>query len=453
MLFQLDITFLLTLILLFFGFFSFGRFGGSKDIEKYKSWSEELHQTINEGSIIIDSFKEIVDKESTSLDDYNMLEDRLNDLNPEKFKDNDFSLKKKDKESYEKDLADLKLFTNDYDFFLKEISIKKQRLEKVINLNNEIDTYQSILTENESRQQLLARTIPRLNTTSELNMVEDELTELQSLLPKKLEDDPSLPDELQIRIERINLKFEEWYKKLDFVEKSITKYRSKVENSVQEQVQKENLSKIHTWLDSSETRIIKLSDKIKKVNELVNDESTSSKALVNSLKDIEKLSSEILEIKPPGVDLVGEKQTQIGIDFRLKELSKLNDSLLEIKKAVDFNLAYRIAFIRSSILEKMFLKSHQLSYKQVNYSLGYKNELLMQGWLDTPESEPYCLKNYQNKYLMLSKENISSLKESSEKIFESLQALTSFEQQTSEQSYNQSLKWLLQNDDKWANKN
>ena len=198
---------------------------------------------------------------------------------------------------------------------------------------------------------------------------------------------------------------------------------------------------------------MKLSDKIKKINELISDESTSSKDLVNSSKELEKISAEILEIKPPGVDLIGEKQTRIGIDFRLKELSKLQDSLIEIKKNIDFNLTYRIAFIRSSILEKMFLKSHQLSFKQVNYSLGYKNDLLLIGWLDSPESENFCLINHQNKYLMLSKENISSLKESSEKIFESFQALTNFEQKTSELSYNQSLKWLLQNDDKWLKKN
>ena len=100
----------------------------------------------------------------------------------------------------------------------------------------------------------------------------------------------------------------------------------------------------------------------------------------------------------------------------------------------------------------MFTKTHQISYSQVNYSLGYKNELLLQGWLSSPHSENFFLKNYQNKYLMLSKENISSLKESSEKIFESLQALTDFERTTSEQSYSQSIKWLLANDDKWLSK-
>ena len=50
---------------------------------------------------------------------------------------------------------------------------------------------------------------------------------------------------------------------------------------------------------------------------------------------------------------------------------------------------------------------------------------------------------------MISKENMTSLKESSEKIFESLKAITNFERKTSELSYNQSLKWLLSNDDKW----
>ena len=100
----------------------------------------------------------------------------------------------------------------------------------------------------------------------------------------------------------------------------------------------------------------------------------------------------------------------------------------------------------------MFLKTHQLSYSQVNYSLGYKNELLLKGWLSNPESENFVLKNYQNKYLMLSKTNISSLKDSSEKIFESLKALTDFERRTNDISYNQSIKWLLANDDKWLTK-
>ena len=53
---------------------------------------------------------------------------------------------------------------------------------------------------------------------------------------------------------------------------------------------------------------------------------------------------------------------------------------------------------------------------------------------------------------MLSKTTVSSLKDSSEKIFESLKALTDFERRTNEISYNQSIKWLLANDDKWLAK-
>ena len=195
-----------------------------------------------------------------------------------------------------------------------------------------------------------------------------------------------------------------------------------------------------------------MSDKIKKISELVTDESSSSKDLVNSLKELDKLKTEIQEIKPPGIDLIGEKQTKIGIDFRLKELQKLEDSIKEINEVTNDNISYRIAFIRSSILEKMFLKSHQLSFSQVNYSLGYKNELLLQGWISKSEPETIILRNQQNKYLMLEKENIGSMKESSEKIFQSLLALTKFECETNEISYNQSIKWLLANDDKWLAK-
>ena len=188
------------------------------------------------------------------------------------------------------------------------------------------------------------------------------------------------------------------------------------------------------------------------MSELANNELSSSKELVNTLKELDKLNSEIAEIKPPEIDLIGEKQTKIGIDFRLKELNRLESSIVEVQQTINSNISYRISFIRSSILEKMFLKTHQLSYSQVNYSLGYKNELLLQGWLSSPESSNYVLKNYQNKYLMFSKENVTSLKDSSEKLFEALQALTDFERVNSEQSYTQSVKWLLANDDKWLEK-
>ena len=279
-------------------------------------------------------------------------------------------------------------------------------------------------------------------------MVIAELDELKKILPVKIESDPSLQEELQTKIDRTNIKLAEWNKKLEFIDNSIAKHKGKIESSVQEQEQKQNLSKIHTWLDSSETKIIKLSDKIKKISELVNDESSSSKDLVNSLKELERINSEINEIKPPEIELVGEKQTKIGIDFRLKELNRLETSIGDVQQVINKNISYRISFIRSSILEKMFLKTHQISYSQVNYSLGYKNELLLQGWLSIPESTKYVLKNHQNKYLMFSKENVTSLKDSSEKIFEAVQAITDFERINSDTSYAQSIKWLLANDDK-----
>ena len=145
--------------------------------------------------------------------------------------------------------------------------------------------------------------------------------------------------------------------------------------------------------------------------------------MINSQKELDKIIAEIDEIKPPEVDLIGEKQTKIGIDFRIKELTRLQESVKEIQVTINKNITYRIAFLRSSILEKMFVKSHQLTYTQVNYSLGYKNDLLLQGWLQRPESANFVLKNQQNKYVMLDKEKIASLKESSDKIFESLKAL------------------------------
>ena len=283
-------------------------------------------------------------------------------------------------------------------------------------------------------------------------MVVSDLDELKAIVPMKMDVDQDLPEEMRVRIERTNGKLLEWHKKLNFIESKINSYKGKIETSAQEQAQKQNLSKIHTWLDSSETKIMKISDKLKKINELIISESTSSKELVNSQKDLEKLDIEINEIKPPEIDLIGEKQTKIGIDFRLKELIRLQDLIKQTREIINKTICYRISFLRSSILEKMFVKSHQLTYTQVNYSLGYKNELLLQGWLQTQQAEKYVLKNYQNKYVMLVKENITSLKESSDKIFESLQAITDFERETNEMSYNQSVKWLLANDDKWLAK-
>ena len=444
---------LLSIILpLSIGMFSFGRFGGSKDSNAYLEWSKQVKIQLNDGNELIYSFKELVDKESPTLEEFRIIESRFQALEPEKYTNQSFNLKGKEKEEFEKLLSDLNLLIDDYNFFTYEIHSKKAKFEKVEKLNKELDDYMVTLTEVESKQQLLARSVPRINTTAELEMVVTELDELKKILPTKIESDPSLPEDLQIKIDRTNIKLNEWNKKLAFIENSITKHKGKIESSAQEQEQKQNLSKIHTWLDSSETRIIKLSDKIKRMSELANNELSSSKELVNTLKELDKLNSEIAEIKPPEIDLIGEKQTKIGIDFRLKELNRLESSIVEVQQTINSNISYRISFIRSSILEKMFLKTHQLSYSQVNYSLGYKNELLLQGWLSSPESSNYVLKNYQNKYLMFSKENVTSLKDSSEKLFEALQALTDFERVNSEQSYTQSVKWLLANDDKWLEK-
>ena len=439
----------LTIFLLFLSVFSFGRFGGSKDAEKFHAWAEKVSKVIDEGNEIIESFKEISDKDSITLEELVILESRLEAVEPQLYAQETFSLKGKDKEQFEKITADLTLFQDDYMFFQAEIKTKKEKYERIVNLNRQLDAYQKLITEHESKQQLLARSIPRLNTTAELSTVEEELSQLKTIVPTSIPSDLTLPEDLQVKIERANIKLQEWNKKLEFVENSIAKYRGKIENSVQEEKQKQNLSKVHNWLDSSETRIMKLIEKIKKLKEQATSETTSSKDLINSLKEIDKIYTDISEIKPPEIDLIGEKQTRIGIDFRLKELIRLQDSLHDLKEQINSNIVYRIAFIRSSILEKMFLKNHQLSYKQVNYSLGYKNDLLLLGWLQLPESEDYCLKDFQSKYVMFSKENITSLKESSEKLFESLKALTDFEFKTNEQSFNQSLKWLLNNDDKW----
>ena len=437
----------------FIGVFSFGKmFGGSKDSEIFQQWSKNVTDVISEGNEIIELFRDLVDRESATLEEYRILSSRLEGLDAKKYANQSFSLKGKEKDEFDKVSGELNLFLDDYDFFTKEIIVKKNKFEKIENLNKVLDKYMADLAEIESKQQLLARTIPRINTSAELEMVQSELDQLKEVLPIQVETDLSLPEELQIRIERTNIKLSEWNKKLEFIEGSIAKHKGKIESSVQEQEQKQNLSQIHTWLDSSETRIMKMTDKIKKISELANDESSSSKVLVNSLKDLDKLKAEIMEIKPPEVELKGEKQTKIGIDFRLKELQRLETSIDVVQQTINSNITYRISFIRSSILEKMFLKTHQLSYSQVNYSLGYKNELLLKGWLSNPESEDFVLKNYQNKYLMLSKSDVSSLKDSSEKIFESLKALTDFERRTNDISYNQSIKWLLANDDKWLTK-
>lgn len=434
------------------GMFSFGRFGGSKDTSAYLEWSKQVTIQLAEGNELINSFKELADKEAPTLEEFRIMESRFQALEPDKYANQSFNLKNKEKEEFEKLLSDLNYFIDDFNFFTKELESKKAKFERVEKLNKELDNYMTSLAEVESKQQVLARTVPRINTSAELEMVENELEELKKFLPVKVESDPSLPEELQTKIDRTNIKLAEWKKKLDFIENSIAKHKGKIESSVQEQAQKQNLSKIHTWLDSSETKIVKLGDKIKKISELANDESSSSRDLVNSLKELDKLKEEIIEIKPPEIELVGEKQTKIGIDFRLKEMNRLEMNIAEVQQVINRNISYRISFIRSSILEKMFLKTHQLSYSQVNYSLGYKNELLLQGWLSTPESDKYVLKNHLNKYLMFSKENVTSLKDSSEKIFEALQALTDFERINSEQSYSQSIKWLLANDDKWLEK-
>lgn len=433
--------------------FSFGkRFGGSKDKDIFDQWSKQITDVMTEGNEIIELFKDLIDKEHPTLEEYKIIASRLEGLDPKQYLNQSFSLKGKDKEEFEKQLADYNLFCDDYDFFSQEVKTKKDRFELIEKLNKDLDNYMAELGDVESKQQLLARTIPRINTTAELQMVEEELGQLRKVLPSHIETNPNLPEDLQIRIERTNIKLNEWTRKLDFIQNSINKHKGKIESSAQEQEQKQNLSKVHTWLDSSETKIMKIGDKLKKISETINDESSSSKELVNSLKELEKLKSEIQQVKPPEIDIIGEKQTKIGIDFRLKELNKLENSIQEVVQTINGNIIYRIAFIRSSILEKMFLKSHQLSYSQVNYSLGYKNELLLKGWLASPDSEKYILNNYQNKYLMLSKENVTSLKESSEKIFEAFKAITEFEKETSELSYNQSIKWLLSNDSKWLEK-
>jgi hypothetical protein len=282
-------------------------------------------------------------------------------------------------------------------------------------------------------------------------MVEVELNELKKLVPEKLEVNNTVPEDLRVRIDRTNLKLGEWFKKLEFIENSISKYRGRIKNSVREEEHKQKLTKVHSWLDSAESKMLKLNEKIKKIAEVTSNESTPSKELLNSLKDLEKITVEIEDLKPPGIDIEGEKQTKISIDFRLKELNKLNESINQIQERIVEYVSYRISFLRSSILEKMFLKSHQLSFTKVNYSLGYKNELLLQGWLQQTGSE-YPLTNFQNKYLMLNKQPNDSFKDISTKIFQALKDLTEFEKKTNEVSYNASMKWLIANDDKWLAK-
>ena len=225
-------------IQLFITIFSFGKvFKGSKDVEIFNQWAKNVKNLIIEGTEVINQFKDMADKESVTLEEYMILESRLEGLNPESLDGKVFSLKGKDKEEFEQITEEMRLFVDDYTFFLSEIRVKKEKIEKDLRINKEIDSYMTTLAEIESKQQLLARTVPRINTTAELDMVLSELDQLKQILPTKIEINSTLPEDTQIRIERTNIKLNEWNKKLEFIDNSIAKHKGKVESSAQEQEQ------------------------------------------------------------------------------------------------------------------------------------------------------------------------------------------------------------------------
>ena len=100
-------------IQLFITIFSFGKvFKGSKDVEIFNQWAKNVKNLIIEGTEVINQFKDMADKESVTLEEYMILESRLEGLNPESLDGKVFSLKGKDKEEFEQITEEMRLFVD-----------------------------------------------------------------------------------------------------------------------------------------------------------------------------------------------------------------------------------------------------------------------------------------------------------------------------------------------------
>lgn len=423
---------------------------GSKDKEKFDIWQTKVNQIISTAKIHINELQDLNDlsDDNLSLEDYLNLETKFKDINVNELVDNDFSLKGKDKD-LENDLKqELEVFIDDVKFFRKEINNKISYYRKILHIHGLLDDINRKITEFEPKQQQLAKSIPRLNNSGELELAEKELDELFTLIPKTIDQDPDYSDEILAKIQRTETILISWYKKLAFIESSLQKYKGKVQKSLNQQEHKDKLAKIHSWIDSSSSKIKKIKEKLKNISDQIQDDSTPSKELINLEKSLIKLLNELKEIISPNIDISGEEQTKIGIKSKIIEINDIEKQINTLMDMIQTKISYRLAYIRTRILEKMFTKSHQLSYTKVNYSLGLRNELLFKGWLQNFEDEDVILKNHLNKYLIITNTSITNYQETSKKLFNLIKEFSEFERKNSE-SYRASIKWLSLNDSKW----
>lgn len=427
---------------------------GSKDKEKFSNWVESVNHAIKTGKNLIEDLQDLNDKEIDDLEKLNGYQELKEDfisLKVNELVEEIFSLKGKEKDQENELKQELNIFLEDKMFFIKEIDLKIDSTTKLQDLLKLIEEITNNLAKNEPNQQKLARTIPRLNNTGEVDLAEKELAKLRNFLPNEIEKSEEFSEDINIKIERTNLVLKEWNKKLDFIESSILRYKNKIENSTKQVEHKEKLDSVHSWLDSSEVKLKKIKDSIKEILDLINDDNTPSKDLLNFGKKYGKIKEELSSIKLPDMHIDGENQTVLGIENRIKEISSVNEEIKEYQEQIWLKLNYRLAYVRTRILERMFLKSHQLSFSKVNYSLGLRNELLLKGWLDEifNQESTDVLKNHLNKYVMLTNVSMSNYKEASKEIFNSIQKFTDYERTNNDISYRASLKWLIQNDSKW----
>ena len=427
---------------------------GSKEKERFASWLVKVNECLEDGKNLIEDLQDLNEKgieDLEKLSSYQELLHQFSGLEIKNIADETFSLKGKERVQEIKIRQEIDIFIEDREFFINEISQKINKSVKINNTLKIIEEIQEKLSKNESDQQKLARTIPRLNNTGEMKLAEEQLAKLREIVPEEINIDVSFPEEINLRIERANKAINEWNKKLNFIQSSLAKYQNIIQKSVKEEKHKEKLSSIHSWLDSSEVRVKRIKETIKGYLDLINDDSTPSKELLNIEKKFDSVKQELISIKAPDSNIEGENQTILGLENRIKELNAISSEISNYLELIYEKLNYRLAYVRTRILEKMFSKAHQLSFAKVNYSLGLRNELLLKGWLDEPKTNEQVeyLKNHLNKYLMLTNVSISNYKEVSGAIFTSIQDFTEYERLNNEVSYKASLKWLIQNDSKW----
>ncbi|MHA2362476.1 MAG: hypothetical protein ACXAC7_00865 [Candidatus Hodarchaeales archaeon] len=424
--------------------FSFGRFKRGPDgRELFENWKLKTDNLLKDGQKLFQNFQELSERDDTSVEEFNLLQKNLSNLsNPlQEILNESFKLKHQDKDEESKIREDLEAFKDDFDFFSHELGKKVKEHNQITDFKIQIDKIQTDLEKSESELATIAKTIPRVANTGELSVYEEKFNYITKLLPNSIEKPGfPLPADLKIKIERLNFKLKEKNKMIKVIEKSFIKHSNRLVESISQAEHEQNLQKIHSWIDSIDSKFRKLNKQFTDLENEISDTS-SIDGYLNLQTKLSELNHQILKLNPPEYDIRGELQTKITIEQKIKELDYLKPKIQDLQIYLSDHIDEYLADVRTSILEQYFIRSSKLTFTRVNYILGIKNDLLIKSWLQQLSHENFPLK-LQGKFILLSKASIAEASYNREAFFNSILDFTKFEKLTDDISYKASMKWL-----------